>query len=27
VRDALKNFAAGVGTPSVSVVVIGAPVE
>ena len=27
VRDALKNFAAGVGTPSVAVVVIGAPVE
>ena len=27
VRDALKNFAAGVGTPSVQVVVIGAPVE
>ena len=27
VRDALKNFAAGVGTPSVSIVVIGAPVE
>ena len=27
VRDALKNFAAGVGTPSVSVVFIGAPVE
>lgn len=27
VRDALKNFAAGVGNPSVAVVVIGAPVE
>lgn len=27
VRDALKNFAAGVGTPSVAVVVLGAPVE
>ena len=27
VRDSLKNFTAGVGTPSVSVVVIGAPVE
>lgn len=27
VRDALKNFTAGVGTPSVSVVVLGAPIE
>lgn len=27
VRDSLKNFTAGVGTPSVAVVVIGAPVE
>lgn len=27
VRDSLKNFTAGVGTPSVSVVFIGAPVE
>lgn len=27
VRDALKNFTAGVGTPSVVEVVIGAPIE
>lgn len=27
VRDSLKNFTSGVGTPSVAVVVLGAPVE
>lgn len=27
VRDSLKNFTAGVGTPSVAVVVLGAPIE